>query len=140
MLKPAWISRTNLLFFIVAAAISFGLLKTTQSLSAAHAKRRAVPYFFGGDIFSGIQGALKNEQFVGYMTDRNIEDDKTSMRFTQAQFALAPSVLDLNNPNHRFLIMDFTDEKKAFAMAASLRIRPLKQGPQGILLAERPGL
>ena len=140
MKLPHWLSRQNIILTIIVISISCGMIGTMIGLSNSLAKRRAIPYSFGGDIFAGIKGANGTEKYFGYITDRNINDDKTAMRLTQAQFTLAPAILDLNNVNHRLLIIDFADEKQAIALAVKLTARPLKRSPQGILLVERPGL
>jgi hypothetical protein len=138
--RPNWLNRHNIIITTIIGAIIYGLITMTLSLSEFYAKRRAHPYFFGGDLFTGIQGDQGSEKYIGYLTDRNINDDAVSMRFTQAQYTLAPVVLDFNNPDHRLLILDFQDVSKAVETARRLSLRPLKRSPQGIILAERPGL
>ena len=137
---PGWISRQNIFVAIISGAIIFGLTGLFRDISASRLKRQAHPYFFSGEIFAGIKGAQGTETYIGYLTDRDINNDAVSLRFTQAQFTLAPAVLDFGNARHRLIILDFHDEKKALAEAITLSLRPLKRSPQGIILAERPGL
>jgi len=65
--------------------------------------------------------------------------DRNTAQFSQAQFALAPVILDLNNLNHRFLIFDCDDERRAFAAMQQIHAKPLKRN-MGIILAEREDL
>lgn len=137
---PGWLTRRNTAYLIILLAIAGGMTEVVRGLAAAEAKRQGHPYFFGGDMFAPLKGASGAEKYIGYLTDRNINDDQVSMRFTQAQFTLAPVILDFNNPNHRLLILDFQDEKKAVSTGIDLKARPLKRSPQGIIFAERLGL
>ncbi|MBF0388280.1 MAG: hypothetical protein HQL20_10610 [Candidatus Omnitrophica bacterium] len=140
MKMPWWLTRQNIVFAFIGLAILWGIVGTVRELTALQAKRRAQPYAFGGEIFAGIKGATGSEKYLGYLTDRDINNDKVAMRFTQAQFTLAPLILDFNNPNHRLLILDFQDLKQAVALAEKMQLRLLKRSPQGLLFAERPGL
>ncbi len=137
---PGWLTRRNSVRLILLLAIIGGSIDVMHDLKTLFVKRRLHPYFFGGDLFAPIKGASGNEKYIGYLTDRDIKDDKVSMRLTQAQFTLAPVILDLGNSTHHFLILDFQDEKKAFAAAVQLSAKPLKRSPQGIIFAERQGL
>ena len=141
MIKPlGWISRRNIIISVITLAIAGELTGMIIDLVKFQAKRQLHPYFFSGEIFTGVKGSLRGETFLGYLTDRNIKDDAVPMRFTQAQYALAPTVLDFGNANHRLIILDFQDEKLAFAAAIKLTAHPIKRSPQGIILAERTGL
>jgi len=137
---PEWLNRHTILFAVITCAILFGLTGMAVDIFHFQAKRSLHPYFFGGELFAGVKGSLGDEKFIGYLTDRNIKDDAVAMRFTQAQYTLAPAVLDFDNATHRLVILDFQDEKQAFAAAIKLSARPLKRSPQGIILAERSGL
>jgi hypothetical protein len=134
------ISRHHFFIGFIFLALCAGIINSVTDLAQMQAKRKTTPYFFGGDLFAPIKGANNNERFIGYLTDRNIDTDAVSMRFTQAQFTLAPTILDFNNPQHHFLLLDFQDPKQAIAKAQELNARPLKLSPQGILFAERSSL
>ncbi|MBF0595594.1 MAG: hypothetical protein HQL22_11610 [Candidatus Omnitrophica bacterium] len=134
-----WLSRRNFMLAIIAAAVLYGTGCGLIELCSMYAQRQTHPFFFEGDLFAGVKGATGGEKYLGYMTDRDINIDKIAMRFTQAQFALAPVILDFNNSNHRLLILDFQDLKQAVALAQKLQLKLLKRSPQGLLFAERPG-
>ncbi|MEI6437472.1 MAG: hypothetical protein WCO69_01830 [Candidatus Omnitrophota bacterium] len=135
---PVWLTRQNIILAVISLSFAWGIIGTIRDLSALETKRRVKPYSFGGNIFAGVKGATGEEKYIGYLTDRDINNDKVAMRFTQAQFTLAPIILDFNNPAHRLLILDFNDLKLARAAAEKMKLRPLKVSPQGIILAERP--
>jgi len=136
--QSAAVSRRAIFFLaLVSLAVLIGAVNTVRELITLSEQRAARPYFFGGEQFAPIKPAIKNERAIGFMTDRDINKDTVSMRFTQAQFTLAPTILDLNNPEHRFLILDFEDRQKAFAAAKQANARPLKISPEGIIFAER---
>ncbi len=137
MRRPLWLTRQNIVLSIISIALIGGAFETIRELTALHARRALQPYSFGGDIFAGVKGASGQEKYIGYITDRDIKNDKVSARFTQAQFTLAPVILDFNNINHRLLILDFQDLKQAAALGEKMKLRLLKRSPQGLLFAER---
>lgn len=137
MRAPFKPTRQHFVYTVIILACAWGLFCSLRELSILEAKRKVQPYTFGGDIFAGVKGATGSEQYIGYMTDRDIKDDKVSARLTQAQFTLAPLILDFNNPDHRLLILDFQDPKNLAGIGQKFTLRLLKRGPQGIALAER---
>lgn len=68
-----------------------------------------VPYYEPGYQFAHFRDFLKNESQIGYITDRDITPEKNTAEFLQAQYMLAPIVLDLKNAGHSFFIIDSVD-------------------------------
>ncbi len=129
---------TRIMLATVVLASTIGGVNVIRELSTMMALRAQRPYAFSGETFAPIKPAITDERAVGFITDRDIEKDPAaSLRLTQAQFTLAPTILDLNNPGHRFLILDFTDRKNAMAATLQLKAKPLKISPDGIIFAER---
>jgi len=120
---------------LVCIAITIGLIGLTWELSKLSAARRDKPFSFYGEQFSGLADVLKGETYVGYYTDKDIQQPVYGAQFEQAQLSLAPLVLDLNQTNHRFIIFDCNDEKECWRKIAEVRARPLKRSNTGIILA-----
>ena len=137
MLRMIVFSRHALITGLIALATAAGFIGVARELSDMYVRRQTHPYVFAGDIFAPIRDAAGNAWAIGYLTDRDIKSDAVSMRFTQAQFSLAPVVLDLNNPAHHYLILDFSTPQQAYAAAVQSKAKPLKISPQGIIFAER---
>ena len=100
--------------------------------------REKVPYIFLGLKFSGLKEMLPGVERIGYYTDKNLDDNMDARQFAQAQYILAPIILDLNNTNHEYIIFDCSNEKIAIAKIKELGVIPLRGNRFGILLAKNP--
>jgi hypothetical protein len=114
------------------------LAVNVYQLAAALAPER--PILFGGIKFAGLHEILKNETRVGYLTDLSIDDTGNLAEYQQAQLMLAPSVLEINNPNTKFLIVNCSSDTVAYQKLKELGIQPLKRNQFGIILAFNPRL
>ena len=125
------------LALVFCALIVFNYVSLIRDTSVLFAKRKRQPFYFLGTTFEAIRPLLKNVKYVGYCTDKDMDDKKNAAFFSEAQYVLAPTILDLNNPTREFLILDFSDEKKAISKIRELKAVPLKRSPQGIILAKQ---
>lgn len=91
---------------------------------------------FGGSQFAGLGAFLGSESHVGYITDRKPTDDATIARYEQAQYMLAPVVLDLNNTGHKLLIFDCSSDEAALYKMKLAGAVPLKRNQFGIILGQ----
>lgn len=128
-LQRAWIGG-----FIVLTGLHLFPLK--EKLVQLHKFRPLARVNFAGNQFAGLDQFLGTETHVGYITDRNPTDDKTIARYEQAQYMLAPVVLDLNNPKHRLLIFDCTSDEAALYKLNQMGAVPLKRNQFGIILGQ----
>ena len=76
-------------------------------------------------------------KYVGYFTDRDQNLDETAAEFAQAQYAIAPTILDMNYQKHELILLDCTDETVAMAKVKELGAIPLKRNKFGIILAKQ---
>jgi len=100
--------------------------------------RERFPYIFLGDRFRGIETFVGKAPYIGYYTNKNLDDNLSARQFAQAQLVLAPSILDLNNTEHEFIIFDCTTPQIALAKIKEIGAKPLKANPYGIILARHP--
>lgn len=91
-----------------------------------------------GDKFKGLETLFKNERIVGYYTDKNIEHPLVIAQIQQAQYLLAPTVLDLTTMQHPFVILDCSSPQAALSKIQELGLQPLKANNFGIILAANP--
>ena len=120
---------------VVLVTVLIGSINTVLELNKYCAVRRRIPFFFYGDAFNGLGAALHDEKYLGYFTDKDIQNPKYGAQFEQAQLALVPVILDLNNTGHRFVLFDCQDEKKCLDKIAEIKARPLKRSSLGTVLA-----
>ena len=123
--------------FILTLIILFsicGFLTIEQSLKI-HIARTHTPFQFHGHQFSQLQEVFNNIEYVGYYTDKDLKDSKNNMFYSQAQFVLAPTILDINNTKHKYILFDCTSDTVALKKIIELKLKPLKRSKQGIILA-----
>ncbi len=113
---------------------SFELFKDIETTRQA---RKKMPFIFQGFLFSGLEKFLPKVPSVGYFSDKDLDDSGDAARFAQAQYVLAPIVLDLDYQNHEWIIFDCTNESKAFEAMKLIGASPVKRNQFGIILARR---
>jgi len=122
---------------VLCIIIIINIFNFNHSLRTSHLKRKLNPYLFYGFIFSGLENVLKDVERVGYYTDRDTALDETAARFAQAQYILAPLIVDLNFADHEFILFDCTSEKTAMTFIESIGAIPIKKNKFGIILAQQ---
>lgn len=90
-----------------------------------------------GFEFEGLKNYLKGIPRVGYISDKNQSAEGNDGRFMMAQYMLAPTVLDLNNPNHRYVVLDVLTPESAINILKIINARVITVTPYGKILAER---
>ena len=93
-----------------------------------------------GDRFKGLETVFTHQRVVGYYTDKNIEDALVVAQYEQAQYLLAPTVLDINHTDHPFVIFDCSSPEVAIRTIKDLGLQPIKANNLGIVLAINPSM
>jgi hypothetical protein len=130
--KPM-IKQLKILFFgLCLLFVSFNAYQLIRKLTADR------PITFSGIKFSGLGETLKNEERVGYITDLDIKETPNLVEFQQAQFMLAPAILELNTTSSRYFIVNCSSDAAAIQKLMELRAQPLKRNQFGVILAQKP--
>lgn len=119
---------------VIIALNSFSLSFETIKIRR---QRQSKPFYFSGFKFLGLENFFHDVSAIGYLTDKDLSDKQNAAQFAQAQYLLAPTVLDLNNTNHRFILLDFTTEQKAMEKIKEIGAAPYKKNQYGIFLAQK---
>jgi len=93
-----------------------------------------------GYQFYGVGQFLDDVQIMGYYTDLNIDkddEDEGARLFAQAQYILAPVILDPNNLNHDYILFVCSEEKVAWLKMKEINAQPLRRNKFGMILAKR---
>ena len=116
------------LFFIFACYIlasnTVGLILDTIRIQK---QKKAMPFYFLGFKFLGLEKVLSHVPYIGYYTDKNMNIKQNSAQFSEAQYLLAPTILDFNNTDHEFILFDCTSEKAAMQKIKEIHAVPLKR-------------
>ena len=100
-------------------------------------ERQRVPYYFYGSKFNGLNQFLKEVHFLGFYTDKDMADKNHAAQYAQAQYALAPLILDLDYSKHDYILFDCTSEDVAMKKIKEMKLLPLKRNQLGIILAKK---
>ncbi len=125
----------GLSFFIVSLNVAVSLEKVHSYQKEHH----SYSVFLPGIKFTPLKRTIKNSRYLGYYSDKNLKDKAKKFELAQAQYFLAPTILDLENVNHRFILLDCTTEETAFRKMQELQAIPLMQNDLGMILAQRKG-
>ena len=96
--------------------------------------RTTIPLHSLGYQFMGLENIFKGVRTVGYYTDKDLNNPIAIAQFEQAQYMLVPTVLDLNNTQYHWVIVDCTSPQAAMGTIQHLGFIPLKVN-HGIILA-----
>ncbi len=92
---------------------------------------------FAGLKFSGLNEYLKNETRIGYATDLDIKETGPLAEYEQAQYILAPTILDVTGKAHKYFIVNCSTEAAALNKLKELNATPILRNQFGIILALR---
>ena len=130
--------KLKIIFFtclILAAA--FNLLTAYAQAIAQLQDRTSIPLHSLGFQFMGLENVFKDVRTVGYYTDKDLNNPLAIAQFEQAQYMLAPTVLDLNHTQYHWVIFDCTSPQVAMEAIQHFGFTPLKIN-HGIILAFNP--
>lgn len=130
------IKNALLVFLVLSAALSAGQL-TARTIHQGRNSARAPLHSLAAQ-FEGLRGAFANVRRAGYYTDKNPELPLVIAQFEQAQYILAPSVLELNNTSLPLIIFDCTSPAVALAKIQELGLTPVSASNTGLILAVNP--
>lgn len=124
-----------ILGILVLGINSFNIIRYTARIRKL---RRHAPYPFMGSHFTGLSEALKNPPFIGYYTDQSLDDIGAATRFAQIQLAVAPTILDLGNTGHEYILFVCSTPQTALNKIKDIGAIPVLKSPSGAILAKNP--
>jgi len=127
-------------FFLAMTLLVLGL--NVQALShkiyRMQKARQKIPFLFMGYKFSGLKDILADTQIMGYYTDKDLDEHNAALQFAQAQYILAPVILDLNNIDHEYILFDCSQPQIAQDKIREFGVIPLRKNQFDIILAKNP--
>lgn len=130
--------KKKLFLTLILLVITFNLREWPVKFKDSVPKTEEALRGFPGLKFSGLEEDLTGVQAVGYITDKDLSVKENQLQFSQAQYILAPIILDVNSLRHELFLIDCTTEPKAFAVLKAIGAVPLKKNQYGIILARKP--
>ncbi len=127
----------KLFILVMALSLLMNLPSLNKEIKQVSLLRKHLPYTLAGNKFTGLERIFKNVEMVGYYTDKSMDTNRYAMQFSQAQYALAPTILDLNNTDYSLILFDCTSPQVAINKMKEVGAIPLIKNPYGIILAYR---
>ena len=135
MKQKTYLLLSSLLLFCFLGVTVFNTVELFLDLKKNQRIRRVIPFIFLGFKFSGLDQFFKDEKYVGYYSDGDAKDANVIEEYSQAQYVLAPIILDLNNTSHRYTIFNCTSDAVAMKKIQELGLRPFKRNNLGIIIS-----
>ena len=120
---------------LLLALIALNSSDLAETIQKNQAKHKRVPMVFYGFLFSGLNQILPNVKRIGYFTDKSFDNKDAAAQFAQAQYVLAPIILDLDYKKHEWILFDCSSEEKAQEAIRQTGAVAVKRNPYGIILA-----
>jgi len=128
----------TLFLAIAILLLAFNLQTLFNKLQDMRKVRQKIPFLFMGYKFSGLKDILADTQIMGYYTDKDLDAKGPALQFAQAQYILAPVILDLNNIDHEFILFDCSRPEIAQDKIKEFGMIPLRKNQFDIILAKNP--
>jgi len=134
--------KLRIIFFVLLVlAAGVNLLTAYGQAIAELCDRTTVPLHSLSYQFQGLENVFKGVRTAGYYTDKDLSASSNNnlgiAQFEQAQYMLAPTVLDLNHTQYHWVIVDCTSPQAAMEAIKALGLTPMKIH-NGIILAFNP--
>ena len=123
---------------LVSIILVLNAMQLGQELRRMKEIREKTPYIFIGVKFGGLKDILGNTSYIGYYTDKSMDNRVDALQFAQAQYTLAPIILDLNNTDHEYILFDCSQEQIAFEKIEEIGAIAIRKNQFGIILAKNP--
>jgi hypothetical protein len=129
------ISLSFILTLLMIGLVGLNLLYAGINILSKIQNRK--PIYAPGAQFEDIKALIKDEKAIGYLTNRDISPEKNDQEFLLAQYTLAPTILDVNNDNHRILLLDYTNPTFMIYKLKEIQIKPAYSNKYDKVLAVR---
>ncbi|MFA5059162.1 MAG: hypothetical protein WC676_00845 [Candidatus Omnitrophota bacterium] len=129
--------RSASLFLGALVIISIHIHTLIKETTKNQQLRQNVPAQFLGYKFAGLEETLRDVRYIGYYSDKSLDDRVFAAQFAQAQYILTPAILDFNNTDHDFILFDCSTEDIAMRKIKQIGAVPLKKNQFGIILARK---
>ncbi|MCA9408939.1 MAG: hypothetical protein KC733_09635 [Candidatus Omnitrophica bacterium] len=100
-------------------------------------KEKISYHYEPGAQFEEFIPYLKGIKKAGFLTNKGMGAEDNDGHYLQAQYLLAPTILDLNNSNYKLNLLDYTNQIYIFYMLKNLKAKPIKDNIWGKVLTQR---
>ncbi len=119
------------------AMIGFNVFGIKKELNRIKMYKKIISHQKIGYKFNGLEQFTKGIEYIGYYTDKDFSQDESVKEFAQAQYLLAPTILEYNNLNHEYILFVCQNEINAWKKIQEIGASPLRRNKFGIILAKK---
>ncbi len=124
-------------FIIFIASVLIALNLAVGFISAKSQISRPAPIDPSIE-FADLKERLQGIRQAGFLSEKNSTAEGNDGRFLLAQYTLAPTVLDLNNPAYRYNVLSCSTPQAAISIMMLIGAQPIYINTFGKIIAERP--
>jgi|GEM_PF-561698 len=115
---------------LITANLGVGFMNILNQLSLR-------PAVDPGIEFADLKERLQGVRQAGFLTEAESSAEGNDGRFLLAQYMLAPTMLDLNNPTHRYNVLHCATPQAAIGIMKIIGAKPVYVNIFGKIIAER---
>ena len=137
---PQWVFCVLISAVLVQNVAGFGELYIglSEEINRINGLSKVLSHQKIGYQFSGLEEFTSGIDRIGYYSDDNLElNEHAHKLFAHAQYVLAPTVLELDNMDHEFVLLVCSNPKSAGIKLKQLNALPLRANKFGMILARR---
>jgi len=127
-----------LFILICLIIIKFNISGLQYETDKINMVKKLFPYLKIGYKFKGLDRFINDAEFIGYYTDDDLSENEPGKLFSQAQYVLAPTILEENNTDHQFVLFVCSNEINCLNKINELNATILGRNQFGIIIAEIP--
>jgi len=135
---PRLSSPQSIFTALVGLCILINFLVQTIEIIELKQQRKIIGYHFLGTNYAGLAPLLDKVVVIGYYTDRDLAKNVNSARFAQAQYTLAPVILNPDSLDYEFILLDCASGQKAVEKMIEMNATLVFINPKaGFILAKK---
>lgn len=139
-MKKWRISQVRIFQFFFIALLAIAVNNTVvlwEELRRINGLKKAIAHQNIGYQFAGLEDVTKDVKYIGYFTDGDIKKKYYEKMLTQAQYRIAPTIIDYNNPNHEFMLLIYSNKALAQVKLREIGAEALLENQYGIIYARK---
>jgi len=135
----AWLTFITKSLFIICflTMITLNIPGIKEELQRIQMYQKVIAHQKIGYKFEGLDQFIKNIEYIGYYSDEDFSLDAPVKEFAQAQYILAPTILEYNNLEHEYILFVCKNEVNAWKKMRDIKASPLRRNKFGMILAKK---
>lgn len=123
--------------FILGGLVVYHVILFQNPHKVIKGYKKIISHQVIGHKVLGLDQFTQGIDYIGFYTDWPDEDKLLAEFFAQAQYVLAPSLLDYKNTDHKYLLLYCSSEPLAWAKMKQVNASPLRKNKHGVIFAEK---